>query len=183
MPAKKLITKEMILGAALKLLEQKGFEAVTVKSLAAELGCSTQPVYLSFSGMEELRKELIPISVTEFEKIMRAESKKDRICLYGMEYIQLAKREPHLFRFLFMRSHAYEETKRMLYPSIETSIEELMHTYRISHEEADRLHDHLWMHTHGIAAMIATDFCDWNLEKVEEMLEVCKAAFTEKYEV
>lgn len=27
-----------------------------------------------------------------------------------------------------------------------------------------------WMHTHGIASMITTDFCDWNLEKAERMV-------------
>ena len=37
------------------------------------------------------------------------------------------------------------------------------------------------MHAHGIASMIATDFCDWNMEKVGRMLESCKHAFTKKY--
>lgn len=82
-----------------------------------------------------------------------------------------------------MRSNAFEETKRMLLPIIENSITELMAFYNISHEEADLLHDHLWMHTHGIASMIATDFCLWNIDKVKYMLEECKKAFTKKYEV
>ena len=82
-----------------------------------------------------------------------------------------------------MRSNAFIETKRTLLPVIEQSIMELMEAYQISHEEADYLHDHLWMHTHGIASMIATNFCDWNMEKVNYMLEECKMAFTRKYEV
>ena len=36
-------------------------EAVNIKALAKELHCSTQPVYLSFASMDELREELIPI--------------------------------------------------------------------------------------------------------------------------
>lgn len=51
MPAKKQVTKEMILGAALRVLMEGGTEAVNVKSLAAELGCSTQPIYLSFDNI------------------------------------------------------------------------------------------------------------------------------------
>ena len=42
----------MILGAALRVLMEGGTEAVNVKSLAAELGCSTQPIYLSFDNMD-----------------------------------------------------------------------------------------------------------------------------------
>ncbi len=182
MPAKKQITKEMILKAALNLLKRRGFEAVNIKELAKELNCSTQPVYLSFSGMEELRSDLIPLAVKEFEEIMKKDSKHGVVCLYDLEYVQFAKKEPKLFCFLFMRANAFSETKRILLPIIEQSITDFMNIYHISHEEADYLHDHLWMHTHGIASMIATDFCDWDMNKVSQMIEECKAVFTEKYE-
>ena len=183
MPAKKQITKDMILEAALKILREEGFEAVNIKALARELHCSTQPVYLSFTGMDELRDALIPAAVKEFERKMKTDSKNERVHLYEMEYIYFAKHDPKIFKFLFMRSNAFEETKRILLPMIEQAVMELMEQYQISHEEADLLHDHLWMHTHGIASMIATDFCDWDMEKVSRMLEECKAAFIRKYEV
>lgn len=183
MPAKKQITRDMILDAALKLLKQHGFEAVTIKELAKELKCSTQPVYLSFTGMDELRSALIPLAVKMFADAMKSDSGDGMVRLYSIEYIHFAKSEPRLFCFLFMRSNAFAEIKRILLPIIEQSITELMETYHISHEEADDLHDRLWMHTHGIAAMIATDFCNWNMEKVNHMLEECKTDFTRKYEV
>lgn len=183
MPAKKQITRDMILNAALKILKKDGFEAVNIKGLAKKLKCSTQPVYLSFTGMDQLRSELIPLAVKEFKDIMRKKGKNDRIRLYDIEYIYFAKNEPKLFCFLFMRANAFEEIKRTLLPVIEQSVTELMDTYHISHEEADYLHDHLWMYAHGIASMIATDFCDWDMLKVNRMLEECKTAFTEKYEV
>ncbi len=183
MPARKQITKEMILSAALTLLKERGFEAVTIKELAKELKCSTQPVYLSFTGMDELRRELIPLAVKEFEEWMKHDSKDGMVRLYELEYIHFAKKEPNLFCFLFMRANAFSEIKRILLPIIEQSIVELMDTYKISHEEADFLHDNLWMHAHGIAAMISTEFCDWDMEKVSYMLKECRNAFVKKYEV
>lgn len=81
-----------------------------------------------------------------------------------------------------MRPNAFAEIKQALLPLIEHSVEKLMNTYRISHAEADILHDQLWMHAHGIAAMIATNFCNWNMEKVERMLADCKCSFTQNYE-
>lgn len=182
MPAKKQITKEMILNAAIKLLKEEGYDAVNIKQLAKELGCSTQPVYLSFSGMEELRNELVPLAVEKFKTYMKSSSKDGIIRLYDLSYIHFARKEPQLFCFLFMRPNAFSEIKQALYPVIEQSIKELMNTYHISHEEADILHDQLWMHTHGIASMIATNFCDWNMEKAAMMLTDCKRAFTRKYE-
>ena len=182
MPAKKQVTKEMISNAALKLLREQGYDAVNLKQLAKALSCSTQPVYLSFSGMDELRRELTPLAVAEFERYMKAGNEDGVVCLYGMRYIAFAKEEPRLFRFLFMRPNAFAEIKQALLAMIERSIGKLMAAYHIGHEEADILHDQLWMHAHGIASMIATDFCDWDMDKVERMLAECRRAFTEKYE-
>lgn len=172
----------MILSAALKLLREQGYEAVNIKQLSNVLGCSTQPIYLSFSGMDELRGELVPLAVAEFERYMKDESEDGIVCLYDMRYVSFAKEERHLFRFLFMRPNAFSEIKQALLPMIERSIENLISAYHIGHEEADILHDQMWMHAHGIASMIATDFCDWDMAKVERMLAACKHAFTEKYE-
>ena len=182
MPAKKQVTKEMILGAALRVLMEGGTEAVNVKSLAAELGCSTQPIYLSFDNMDALRKELIPTAVNKFVELMQKECGSTRVHLYGIEYICLARQQPELFRFLFMRSQAFAEMKQVLLPIIDRTIDELMEQYHLDRAAADELHDQLWMHTHGIAAMIATDYCDWDMSKAQRMLNRCQKALVREYE-
>ena len=58
MGRKTKITKEMILEAAYELLDQAGIGAVAIKSIAAVLGCSTQPISWQFGSMTELKKEL-----------------------------------------------------------------------------------------------------------------------------
>lgn len=179
MPAKKQVTKEMILSAAMKLLQENGIEAVNVKALARALNCSTQPIYLSFSGMDELRAELIKKAVRAFTQNMDSASAN----LFGMSYIRFAMEEKELFRFLFMRPNAFREIKEALTPIIERSIAELMSEYHIDHEEGHYLHDQLWMQAHGIAAMIATEFCDWNTDKIAGMLADCKVCLGRKYGV
>ena len=83
---------------------------------------------------------------------------------------------------LDMVDHAFAEIKQALLPMIEGAIAELMNTYHIDHKGADFLHDQLWMHTHGIASMIATNFCNWDMAKVERMLADSRHAFTQKFE-
>lgn len=181
MPAKKQITKEMILSASLELLRKGGIEAVNIKALARELNCSTQPVYLSFPGMNELRSELTAKAVEFFFQKMDGPD-SSATDLFGMSYIRFAMTEKELFRYLFMRPNALSEIKEALAPMMERSISGLMAEYNISHAEADYLHDQLWMHTHGIASMIATDFCLWDPRKIEDMLKECRICFTKKYE-
>lgn len=56
MPAKKVITNEMIIKKSLELLNEKGINAINAREIAKSLGCSTQPIYLSFKNMEELKE-------------------------------------------------------------------------------------------------------------------------------
>jgi AcrR family transcriptional regulator len=179
MPAKKQITKEMILSAGLELLCEGGIEAVNVKALAVRLNCSTQPIYLSFPGMDDLRSELTTKAVKFLTQQLESYDPQ-MVDLFGMSYIRFAMEEKELFRYLFMRSNALSEIRDALAPLMERSISQLMAQYHISHADADYLHDQLWMHTHGIASMIATDFCVWDTDKIAGMLANCKACFTEK---
>lgn len=132
--------------------------------------------------MDALRKELIPTAVNKFVELMQKECGSTRVHLYGIEYICLVRQQPELFRFLFMRSQAFAEMKQVLLPIIDRTIDELMEQYHLDRAAADELHDQLWMHTHGIAAMIATDYCDWDMSKAQRMLNRCQKALVREYE-
>ena len=84
------------------------------RNAAKEMGCFTQPVYLSFSRMEELRQKLIPLAVAEFESYMKSGSENGAVCLYGMQSISFAREESRLFCFLFMRPNVFSEIKQTL---------------------------------------------------------------------
>lgn len=180
MPAKKQVPKEAILIASLSLLRNGGIEALTIKEVAKKLGCSTQPVYLSFEGMEELRLETTKEAQRFFINYLKA-SKENPANLYGLRYIRFAKEESNLFKFLFMRQNAFSELREALAPIMDGSISQIMEQYHIEQEEAHHFHDQLWVHTHGIASMIATGFCDWNMDKVQKMLSECEQYLSRKY--
>lgn len=181
MPAKKQITKDMILSAALELLREGGQEAVNVKALAQRLRCSTQPIYLSFPGMKELRSDLTGKAVAFFTEAMTG-ADSEKADLFGMSYIRFAMDEKNLFLYLFMRPNALAEIREALKPLMERSISALMTQYRIGYAQADELHDQLWMHAHGIASMAATEFCVWDTGKIERMLADSRRCFTRKFE-
>lgn len=55
MPAIKKISREEIIEAAVDVLREGGVDSINARSVAKKLGCSTQPIYLSFQNMEELK--------------------------------------------------------------------------------------------------------------------------------
>lgn len=179
MPAKKQVTREMIVSAAMELLRSGGIGAVSVKALARQLGCSTQPIYLSFSGMEQLRDALIPEAVSFFAG--RLEQNGAPAGLFGMEYIRFAEAEPEVFKFLFMRPNAFAEIRTALAPITEGAIARFMEQRQLTYDQAHNLHDQLWMHAHGIASMIAAGFCTWDMDKVRRMLEEMRTLLDRQY--
>ena len=182
MPAKKRVPKEKIISAAMDLLRESGISSVNIKNLAQRLGCSSQPIYLSFANIDELRTELVSESVKVFAEIMKQEGGSEQVCLYSTAYLKCAAREKELFKFLFMRQKAFSEIKGALDKITESSIKQLMNKYKIDWEEAHWFHDQLWMQAHGIASMIAADFCAWDMKKAENMLEECRKYLEKKYE-
>ena len=59
MPPKVRITKEEIVHMAVELVRGKGEQALNARSIAAALGCSTQPVFSNFATMEQLQLAVI----------------------------------------------------------------------------------------------------------------------------
>lgn len=58
MPPKQRITREMILKSAFAMFCSQGMEVVNARSVAKALGCSTQPIFSYFTGMQELKDAL-----------------------------------------------------------------------------------------------------------------------------
>lgn len=59
MVRKKVYKKQHILTAAQDLLTEKGFSFITARNVAEHMGISTQPIYLEFKNMEELKLTLL----------------------------------------------------------------------------------------------------------------------------
>ena len=60
MARKKTITREQILVAAHQVISDKGFSHFTARNIATQMNCSTQPIYLEFKNMDDLKGEEMP---------------------------------------------------------------------------------------------------------------------------
>ena len=98
------IPKDQILDAALKMLIRDGYDSINIKTLAKELGCSTQPISWHFGSMPNLRKELTEAAFQYADKKMIPPPDDvvaiDRFREMGNRYVDLAYDEPNLARFL-----------------------------------------------------------------------------------
>ncbi|MDK4497180.1 TetR/AcrR family transcriptional regulator [Fusobacterium necrophorum] len=59
MPRKSVYTREMVLEAAVEVFKHEGYDKITVKNIAKQLGCSIAPVYAAYTSMEDLKKDVV----------------------------------------------------------------------------------------------------------------------------
>lgn len=154
MPAHKEFTKQDIIEAALTIVKKEGFEGLNARRLAKELHASTQPIYIEFQNMDEVKKEVR----NEIERI----------------YQSFAKKEPELFKILFLRKR---EDMNDNPDDLEPIYQLLMKSQGLTYEQAQKLHLTSWIFVHGLATQMATQYIDWKEENLSSLLTLSFQGF------
>ena len=183
MPAKKKITREKILNEALEMVREGGLEKVNCLDLAKRLGCSTQPIYLSFANMEDLKGAILSEISAVYETYLKRETEKQnypRFKAYGMGYIRFAREEKEFYKCLFLRDRS-KETVEKRDEETENIVSIIAETTGLSKEQAYTFHIEMWIYVHGIATMLATSYLDWNEETVSSLISDMYAGLKARY--
>ncbi len=171
MPPKVKVTKEDIINTALEMYREKGGASINARSIAASLGCSTQPVFSNFATMEELQDALVSSAYELYLGFLQAEVESGKYPQYkalGMAYIRFAKEERELFKLLFMRDRTGEDISSS--PDFESAVEIIMSANGVTRDMAMLMHLEMWAFVHGIGAMLATSFLDLDFELISNMI-------------
>ena len=171
MPPKVKITKEEIIKTAVELVRKEGESGVNARSIAASLGCSTQPIFSNFKSMEELDEAVITAAYDKYLELLKIEVESGKYPQYkafGMSYIRFAKEEKELFKMLFMRDRKGEDLSPA--EDFKASVEVIMNANGVTYEKAELIHLEMWTFVHGIATMMATSFLPLEWELVSDMV-------------
>ena len=172
MPPKVRITSEDILNAAFELVREEGADALSARTLAQRLNCSTQPIFSNYPNMDALQNAVLGRAYELYVERTFASMRSNQYPPFkasGMAYILFAVEEPWLFKLLYMRDRSGEERINDTAES-EQIVDVIVHATGLSTELARRLHEELWVLVHGLAVMYATGFEAYDEEKASRML-------------
>lgn len=104
MPPKQEITREKVLSAALEVMRGEGIEAVTSRSVAKALKCSTQPIYSVCGNMDELKLMAYDRAMQYAEAKINGYQNNRYVPLLcrAIGFCNLANEERNLFRSLYL---------------------------------------------------------------------------------
>ena len=171
-PRNKYKREEMV-EAAVRVVREKGIDALTAKALAGELGVSTQPVFTCFHTIEEAKREVCIAAERVYDSYVEDGLRmKVPFLGGGIQYIRFAKEEPQLYRLLFLTTDEEGNSSVMgaLYHSQDLVRESLQQTYHIDAQTADRYFRDMWLVVHSLATLVVTGGCPYSEEEMEHIL-------------
>lgn len=103
MARKKEIDKQRILDAAYKLAVRGGIESLTARNIAKAVNCSTQPIYLEFENMQDLRNQVLARISDELKSNTPQQNfTGEPLIDLDLSYLYFAKEHVDLFRAMFV---------------------------------------------------------------------------------
>lgn len=164
MPPQKRILQQDILRAAAELVTKQGPDALSVRNLARELNCSTQPIYSAFDNMETLRTALIDYVREHYLKTQPNSYKQ-----VALSFLNFARSEKNLFRLVYLRQRPEGET---LFedPNEDHTVQQLQMSLNLSSEKAAELHRRMEYYCYSMAVMMATGYLDFSAEEISREL-------------
>ena len=175
MPPKAKFSREEIIEAALEIVRTENFDALTSRALGTKLGSSARPIFTVFQSMEEVQQAVIESAKALYKNYIQKGLKENPAFKgVGGQYILFAVNEPKLFQLLFMAEHRQIPDLSSVLPLIDDSYEQILlsiqNDYKIKGALAERLYQHLWIYTHGIATLCATKMCCFTEKEISEMM-------------
>ena len=177
------VTKEKIVEAAVRITRKKGLDGVTARELGAELGVSSRPIFTWFERVEQV-KAAVHEAAKEMYRDYLEKGLAGPIPFLGVgqQYIRFARREPELYKLLFLtkpdgvNGGAMEALKF----SQDLVRESLARVYKMDGDTADKYFRDLWLVAFSFATLIVTGDCPYTDEEIagiftEVSLSICKA--------
>lgn len=183
MGRKTQITKEIILETALQMLIRDGYSAITIKTLAAEIGCSTQPIVWHFETMNGFRRAFLDYCI-DFAKsrfTVWNGSLDELLAETARGYITIACNMPHLFRFVFVDNKedckASDVVQKLQLDNTKKIISLLCEEKGLTEAQATAFLMNYEFYIHGIASYTASGFVYYPEEEIIAMVNRARDTF------
>lgn len=175
-------TKEELVGKAVEMVRKKGIHSLGIRSLADYAGVSTQPICRHFGNVKELNACVLYAINDLYEDFLKKEVQSGRYPPYkasGIGYVNFARKEPELFKALFMRSRKNEDGKKED-AAFDAISQKVADGYGIDYSVARKFHLMMWLVVHGIATQIATEYLNLSEADVSDILTESFTALSAK---
>jgi len=170
---KERFTEGILLDCAFEMARKSGIDSINARDLAKELGCSTKPIFRLFSSMDDLKYAIYERASSLYNERMFRGLQESSFLGMGLAYINFARDEKKLFELLFLSNKYKISSFSELINDIENQgiVALISKLTGLTQTSAKSLFIDIWLTTHGIATMCATNTCDLDGSEIEGILK------------
>jgi len=177
--------RDSLCDVATRLFAERGFEGVTLRALAAELGCSPMTPYRYFANREEIFEAVRDRAFQRLsDRCMKVEATiacpLERLRALGRTYVRFGAEEPHAYLIMFQTGGPVVEGQEPVVdtpmPSLESGWTVLVRTTTDAVERGAMEGDPVtlahvaWTAMHGLISLHLSDRLRFDRD-LEELLE------------
>jgi AcrR family transcriptional regulator len=153
-----------ILNAAREAFLREGFENVSMRGLAEELGCSHGTIYLHFKNKEQLFDSLVEESFAQLAEAFQALATSGKLsdpvealreC--ARAYVEFGLRNPGAYEFAFVlrRPNRRRPAKpHLAYSQLRSLVQRCIQEKRFRAMDVDLASQATWMAVHGVTSLL-----------------------------
>ncbi len=178
------ITREQILEAGLQIVIRDGHAAISIKSVAAELGTSTTPITWTFDNLENYRKALRQYAMDYMNRKMLGDGQdtaRDHRKT-GDIYVDMAIDEPNLIRYLRSDESDLQSSGGIGFIFDEEKNAQARQGWAraigVTEQQAMAFMQFVTTYTEGVVSLILSGVIHPTKEEAHAMLEQAGAAYT-----
>jgi AcrR family transcriptional regulator len=163
MPKVSLLTKEVILQAALKVVQEEGLYALSARNVAQQMGSSTRPIYESYANMDELKedvlKEIRQVLIQSYQTYRRT---GDALLDLLLGYVHTAHTKSILFRCYYSTDNPDNLLdKADMAQTLQANLEE------VSLDKRQEIVNHISIYIYGLSGLIASKKVEYDENAME----------------
>ena len=160
-------TRQLILEAARRMFVQRGYEATTMRAIAAKVGYTPTAIYHHFKDKDALVAELSTLDFRAFSqalhRIGEVPDPVERLQKTGQAYVEFGMSHAMQYQFLFMTPRpassstgiTHDDPGESAYAFVRQTCADAIATGRLRPEyrDADELAQIAWGSVHGLLAL------------------------------
>ncbi len=154
--------RELLLKNAVRLFAEHGYEGVTMRALATDLGCSPMTPYRYFKNKAEIFQAVQSAAFARFANALEGACREDqahaeRLRALCWAYVHFALEEPYAYRIMFeldpaQRPELHEEADLRSWTFMHRAVEQAVAAGTLV-GDPDVLAHLLWAGVHGLVAL------------------------------
>lgn len=172
MARKKEIFKQHILDVAYQMAIENGVESLTARKVADAADCSTQPIYLEFKNMKDLRQQVLTMIQDKMQsKVFEETYIGEPLIDLQLSYIMFAEKHPELFRAMYIEGKFGNENISKF--TMQIGLEKLEQSYpnnEFSDEKKKNIITGSWIIATGIGSLVSSGLVTINQDQMVGLL-------------